>query len=117
MSSKILSSNGHTNGHTTNRISTTPHVETTGTLPTWENYATALIGSEILFSLAQDDNPELLADGSAERLKQHFDVKRWLTDAGSEKVLSVALEALLSRVDWNAIARHVRALAQVSAAE
>jgi hypothetical protein len=101
--SKIL-----TNGHA-NRF-TTP--ETTASLPVWENYPTALIGAEVLFALAQGDKPELLADGSAESLQEHFDAKHWFMDNGSEKVVTVALEALLAKVDWNVISQHVKAYAR-----
>jgi hypothetical protein len=111
--SKTVISNAHTsNGHATNRISTVTHEAPAGSLPAWENYATALIAAEVVFSLAQGDADELLHDASAENLQEHFNPKHWIMDSGSEKVVTVALEALLARVDWIVIAGHVKAFAQ-----
>jgi hypothetical protein len=88
-----------------------------GSLPSWENYPTALIAAEVLFSLAQGDQDELLRDGCAESLQTRFGAKYWMMDGGSEKVLTVALEALLAKVDWSTIAQHVAAFAAASKAE
>jgi hypothetical protein len=114
--SRIMTPSTNGNG-THNRISTVTDQATTSSLPGWENYPTALIGCEILFGLAMDDHPELLSAASAESLQQHYGVKWWLADSGSEKVVSVALEALLERVDWAGVAAHVQAFAQASRAE
>jgi hypothetical protein len=109
--------NGHASSNGRSDRLTTVSRGTTVSLPAWENYPTALIAAEVLFSLAQGDAPELLDDASAENLQTHYDAKHWFMDSGSEKVVTVALEALLARVDWDMISQHVQAFAQASAAE
>jgi hypothetical protein len=114
--SRLISSNGHSNG-THNHSTRLPEAATatTGSLPGWENYPTALIAAEVLFSLAQGDAPELLDDASAQNLRERYDARHWMLDSGSEKVVTVALDALLAKVDWAAISEHVWAFAAARA--
>jgi hypothetical protein len=109
LSSVRPSSNGH---NPSNRLTAAAEVRVYN-LPNWPNAETARLAAEVLYEAAMGDFTE---DASPENLRQHFDAEHWIVQ-NAEQLIRAALERFLGRVDWAAIAEHVRAFAQAGTQE